>query len=327
MGRRLTAVRAYLRGACVAVAAAGALTSCTGEAGRTFTGYVEGDLLYIGPEEAGRLVELDAREGAMLAAGAVVARLDDRVQAADLAAASGALAEATARLEKARAAQQRPEEVAVLQATERRLMIALDLSRIDLDRQKSLVPKGAASQAALDTAQHLYDQNQASLDEVRRQIDVGRITARSEDIAAAEASVRQAQASRDAAQVRLDRRTLKVPADARVQTLYFRVGELVPEGKPVASLLPPQLIKVRFFVPQTELQSLAPGGTVEVTCDGCRPATARISFISDVAEFTPPVIYSREERAKLVYLVEALPDDPGLARPGQPVTVRLASGR
>lgn len=324
MGRRLTWGRARWVG--IALAAA-LLSACESDGGRGFTGYVEGDLLYIGPEEAGRLVIVDVAEGAALSAGTVLARLDDRVQAADLAAASASLAEASARLDKARAAQQRPEELAVLQATERRLTTALDLSRIDLERQKSLVPKGAASQAALDTAQHQYDQNEASLDEVRRQIDVGRITARSEDIAAAEASLRQAQASRDAAQIRLDRRALKAPADARVQTLYFRAGELVPEGKPVASLLPPGLIKVRFFVPQTELQSVAVGGTVEVTCDGCRPATARISFISDVAEFTPPVIYSREERAKLVYLVEALPDDPGLARPGQPVTVRPVGGR
>lgn len=310
-----------------ALLAVATLAGCSPQSGPAFTGYVEGDLLFIGPDEAGRVTGLPIAEGTNVTAGQTLARLEDNVQKANLAAAEAALAEAVARLEKARAAQQRPEEVAVLQASERRLMTALDLSRIDLDRQKSLVPKGAASQASLDTAQHQYDQNAASLDEVRRQIDLARIAARDEDIAAAEAVMRQATANRDAAQVRLDHRTLTAPSDARVQTLYYRVGELVPEGKPVASLLPPGLVKIRFFVSEPQLAAITIGGTVEVSCDGCRPARARISFISDRAEYTPPVIYSREERAKLVHLVEALPLDPALARPGQPVTVRPEAGR
>ncbi|MEP9377473.1 HlyD family efflux transporter periplasmic adaptor subunit [Aquabacter sp. CN5-332] len=307
----------------LAILATCLLAACDRQPTNEFSGYVEGDLLYIGPQEAGRVLTLPVREGTQVKAGQVIATLEDDVQRADLAAAKAALAEAEARLDKAKAAQQRPEEIAVLQATERRANAALDLSRIELERQKSLVPKGASSQANLDNAQHQYDQNQASLDEVRRQIDVGRIAARLEDIAAAEGAVRQAQANRDAAQVRLDRRALKAPDDATVQTLYFRVGELVPEGKPVASLLPPGLVKVRFFVPETLLPKVALGAPVSVSCDGCPPMIAEVRFISDAAEYTPPVIYSREERSKLVYLIEARPRDPSTARPGQPVTVRL----
>ncbi len=299
------------------------LTACDRQPAQEFTGYIEGDLLFIGPQEPGRVLTLPVREGAQTKAGQVIATLEDDLQRADLAATNAALAEAQARLDKARAAQQRPEEIAVLEASERRATTALDLSRIDLERQKSLVPKGAASQATLDTTAHQYDQNQASLDEIRRQIDVAKIAARDEDIAAAGAAVKQAQANRDAAQIRLDRRALKTPNDATVQTLYYRVGELVPEGRPVVSLLPPGLVKVRFFVPQAMLPKVSLGAPVAVSCDNCPPLAADISFISDVAEYTPPVIYSREERAKLVYLVEARPRDPAATRPGQPVTVRL----
>ncbi len=300
-----------------------ALAGCGPASEPTFSGYVEGDLLYIGPQEAGRVLTLPVTEGRKVAAGTVLATLEDDVQRADAAAAQGTLAEAQARLAKAKAATQRPEEIAVLTAGERRAEAALDLSRIELDRQKTLVPKGATSQANLDTAQHSYDQNQASLDEIRRRIDAARIASRDEDIAAAAASVRTAQANANAAGVRLARRTLKAPQDGTVQTLYYRPGELVPEGRPVVSLLPPDLIKVRFFVPEPQLARIKLGQPVAVSCDGCAPLVADVSFISDSAEYTPPVIYSREERAKLVYQVEARPRDPAAARPGQPVTVSV----
>lgn len=300
-----------------------ALAGCSPAPATSFSGYVEGDLLYIGPQEAGRVLTLPVAEGAKVAAGTVLATLEDDIQRADAAAAQGALAEAQARLAKTKAATQRPEEIAVLDASQRRAEAALDLSRIELDRQKTLVPKGATSQANLDTAQHTYDQNQASLDEIRRRIDAARIASRDEDIAAAAANVRTAQANADAATIRLARRTLTAPQDGTVQTLYYRRGELVPEGRPVVSLLPPGLIKVRFFVPEPQLARIKLGAPVAVSCDGCAPLVADITFISDSAEYTPPVIYSREERAKLVYQVEARPRDPAAARPGQPVTVSV----
>ncbi|WP_341989349.1 HlyD family efflux transporter periplasmic adaptor subunit [Azorhizobium sp. AG788] len=300
-----------------------ALAGCGPTSEPTFSGYVEGDLLYIGPQEAGRVLVLPVTEGSKVTSGTVLAALEDDVQRADAAAARSTLAEAQARLAKAKAATQRPEEIAVLDAGQRRAEAALDLSRIELERQKTLMPKGATSQANLDTAQHSYDQNQASLDEIRRRIDAARIASRDEDIAAAVASVGTAQANLDAAGVRLSRRTLKAPQDGTVQTLYYRPGELVPEGRPVVSLLPPGLIKVRFFVPEPQLARIKLGQPVAVSCDGCPPLVADVSFISNSAEYTPPVIYSREERAKLVYQVEARPRDPAAARPGQPVTVAV----
>jgi HlyD family secretion protein len=82
---------------------------------------------------------------------------------------------------------------------------------------------------------------------------------------------------------------------------------------------------VRFFVPEPRLGAIQVGDQVDVSCDACPPElTAVISYISPDAEYTPPVIYSREMRAKLVYLVEAKPTQPAALRPGQPVDVTLA---
>ena len=315
-----------IRTAVFVVAAAVLLVGC-GERQSTFSGYAEGDFLFIGPTEPGRVRVLKVAEGDTVVPGQEMGRVEDDLQVADLAAAEAQLKEAEARLSDARDPLQRPQEIAVLEASEKRAIAALDLSRLEYDRQKALVAKGASSQAAYDNAQHQFQQNVAALDEARTRIAAAGISQRAEVIAAAEHAVAAARANAAAARVRLDRRSLKAPAEGRVQTLYFRPGEMVPEGRPVLSLLPPGLVKIRFFVPEAALPGVSVGQSVTVTCDGCTPMPAKVSFIAAAAEYTPPVIYSREERAKLVYLVEARPDDPASARPGQPVNVTLGAAR
>jgi HlyD family secretion protein len=140
----------------------------------------------------------------------------------------------------------------------------------------------------------------------------------------AEATLRTAEARLNSLQTRLTRRKVASPASGAVQQIYFRQGEMVPVGRPVLALLPPENIKLRFFLPESMVPKIAIGDTVAVGCDGCPPdLTARVSFIAQTAEFTPPVIYSLEERSKLVFLVEARPDKPEALRVGQPVSVRL----
>ncbi len=141
----------------------------------------------------------------------------------------------------------------------------------------------------------------------------------------AEAALRSADANLAWSQTRLARRSAKSPADGTIQQIYFRPGETVPAGRPVVALLPPGNLKIRFFAPQAELPAIKFGETVNVTCDGCEKGlTAKVSFISRSAEFTPPVIYSMDERAKLVFLIEARPEQPEKFRVGQPVAVSLA---
>jgi HlyD family secretion protein len=115
------------------------------------------------------------------------------------------------------------------------------------------------------------------------------------------------------------------PADALVADTFFRPGEFIAAGQPVVALLPPANIKARFFVPEPELSKVTLGQTVTLQCDGCGAAiSARVSFIATRPEYTPPVIYSNEQRSKLVFMVEAQPAaaDAARLRPGQPLDVR-----
>ncbi|MCK0198800.1 HlyD family efflux transporter periplasmic adaptor subunit [Ancylobacter sp. 6x-1] len=301
------------------------LAACGKEGSPRFQGYAEGEVIFVGPDEAGRLTALSVDEGDRVSVGHPLFTVDDALQQADVTQAQASVGQAQGELANLKAAAQRPEEIAVLKAAEQRAASAVDLARIELARQRELTERKVGSQAALDNAQHSYDQNVAALDEARNRIVVGALPSRPEQIAAAEKAVEVATATLAAAKVRLERRARTAPAEGSIETVYFRPGELVPAGRPVVSILPPDLIKVRFFVSEPELPRFAHGTRVLASCDGCREKVpAKVSFIASAAEYTPPVIYSLDERAKLVFMLEARPDQPGTLRPGQPVTVELA---
>jgi HlyD family secretion protein len=186
------------------------------------------------------------------------------------------------------------------------------LFTLDADLQRAAV---AENEAAVVNARQSFERAQALLKRA-----VGSQKAFDD----AEAVLRSAEARLNSARTRLERRKVMSPVMGSVQEVYFRTGEMVQPGRPIVSLLPPNNTKVRFFVPQATLPSLHIDEPINISCDGCKPGlTARISFISAQAEFTPPVIYSREERARLVFRIEARPDEPENLRVGQPVSVSL----
>ena len=298
------------------------LAGCGGRTEPGFQGWVEADLVFSGPDEAGRVETLSVQEGDTVKEGAPLYTVDDDLQKADVAANEAAVAEAKARLARAEAQQQRPAEIAVLESQQERAEAALTLSRQELERQRALAEKGFTPKAQLDTAQSNYNRDLAALEEIKRQINVAQLSSREEDIAAAREALAAAQARLRSAKTRLARRAVASPVVGTVQQIYFRPGEMVPAGRPVLALLPPGNIKLRFFVSQAVLPSFKLGDSVRVRCDGCAAdIQARVSFIAQAAEYTPPVVYTLEERAKLVFLVEARPTEPGALRVGQPVRV------
>lgn len=287
-----------------------------------FQGYVEGYLVFMAPEEGGRIEDLAVDSSDRVTEGQVLFRLDASMQSAQRNEAEAKLQQARAQLANLRAALQRPEEIAVLEAQEERARAQLDLSQAELDRQKTLFERGIAAKAQYDQARTAFERDKAALAEVQRQIQAGQIAGRSGEIGAAEAAAQANEAALMQAETRLAKRQVKAPSDAQVQDVYFRAGETVNAGQPVLALLPPANRRIRFYVPESLLATIALGQVVGLSCDSCKDGLqARISFISNEAEFTPPVIFSEQERAKLVFRVEARPLD-GIDLPiGLPVTV------
>ena len=238
-------------GACLLLAACGQPK----DAG--YQGWVEAELIFVSPDEAGRVVKLNVHEGDQVTAGQLLYAVDDDLQQADL----------------------NQNKASLLNAKQ------------SFDRAQALAKTGSGTQANLDTA---------------------------------EMSLRVAEARVNTSQTRLTRRTAFAPVTGSIQEIYFRTGETVPAQRPVLSIMPPGNLKLRFFVPETVLPKLALGDSVRIACDNCAgDLTAKIYFISQSAEYTPPVIYSQDERAKLVYLIQARPDKPDALRVGQPVSVFL----
>jgi HlyD family secretion protein len=289
-------------------------------------GYVEGDYLYVGPVTAGEIIGLSVNEGEGVSRGAPLFTQDATKARAAVASARAALAEAEAHLadmEKGK----RPEEMAALAARLEAARAALALSTVSRDRARALVARGAASRESLDEAEEAYLNDRAVLDERAQDHDLGLKGERVDLILAQRAAVDRARSDLTAAEKDLADRTRTAPVDGQVVDIFHRVGEVVAQGTPVLSLLPPDRVKIVFFVPEAVLGGLTLGMDIPFACDGCAPdLTARLSKIGDGVEYTPPVIYSVKFRSKLVVRVEATPTGDALAlRPGQPVDIDPAA--
>jgi len=308
-------------------AAALALAACAPPPPAGWSGYVEGDYLYVAAPLAGTLATLSVQEGDEVRAGAPLFALDPEAERAASDEARARLAAAQAGLADA-AKGRRPAEVAVSAEQLAQARAARELARSDLARQQALLAQGFVSQARIDDARTTLAQASARVGELEAALRVARLPAREDDRSAAAA---QAEAARQAVRLsewREQQTRRAAPVDARVAEVFFRAGEVVAAGQPVLALLPPNQVKARFFVPETEVATLAAGQAVTLHCDGCgAPIAARISRIATQAEYTPPVIYSNAQRGKLVFLVEARPDgrDAARLRPGLPLDVRRAA--
>lgn len=303
------------------------LGGCGADKPATLPGYIEAEYTRVASPMAGRLVALQVSKGQDVAAGAPLFVLDSDQEHA-------AVVEAQARMQaqSATAADldkgKRREEIAVLEAQERQAAAQLALSESDVRRQQELATKGFISGAGLDSVQTRLKADTAKLAEIRANLQVARLAARSDTRNAAQANVAAARAVLAQSQWKLDQKKVVSPVAARVDDTLYRVGEWVPAGSPVVSLLGPDAIKLRFFVPQARLAHYANGTRIMARCDGCgAPFAARVSYVAKSPEFTPPVIYSQENRARLVFLVEARPEAAAPLLPGQPVDILEAGSK
>jgi HlyD family secretion protein len=309
----------------LAALAALVLAGCN-SSGSTVQGYVEGTYVYVSPDASGRIVTRPATAGARVAEGDVLFTLDDADQKQAVAGAQARLAQAEAQLANLETGE-RQEELAVQQANVSAARTNLNAANDDYTRQLSLLQRGVVAQSVVDDAKAKRDAAQAATDAAEQQLAVAQLPARQDEIDAAEKNVAAMQADLAQAGIALTRRQVKAPAAGLIEETFFEPGEMVGANQPAVSLLPDANRKVRFFVPERSLASVVLGEQVGVSCDGCPTGLkASVEFVASQAEFTPPIIYSKDSRDKLVFRVDARPiGDASVLKVGQPLDITMGS--
>lgn len=302
-----------------------ALSGCSKPETDVYNGYAEADYVRLSSPLGGTLKAIYVVRGEPVQANVLAFALEQDAERA-------AVQEALFRVEQSKSQAsnlkvgKRSDELAAAQAQLAQAEVAFKLSSANLARQQQLVAEKFQSPAALDEARANADRDQNRVRELNAQLRVARSSARPDEINAAQEQVKVADAQLTQAAWRVAQKAQRTPVAGDVIDVLYREGEWVPAGSPVVQLLPPGNVKARFFIPQAVLGEIALGQTVAISCDGCgSPIVAKLSFIAKEAEFTSPLIYSKENRASLVYMVEAQPDASQAPRlhAGQPIEVRL----
>lgn len=311
---------------CAGLALLSMIAGCDRPVPNRAQGYVEGEFVYVASPLAGQLKSLSVQRGMQVKAGDILFTLDESPQKEARDEAERRLAQARANLEDLRKGK-RPTEIESLEAQLGQAQAALILSQKELERQENLLTSDATARQDVDRARSTFDQNRQRVTQIQADLETSRLGSRLDQVAAAEANVRAMEALLSKAEWELSQKRQSAPQAGLVFDTLYREGEWIGAGRPVVALLPPGNIKVRAFVPQTAIGKIQPGDEVQVFIDGLsEPLAGRVSFISPRAEYTPPVIFSRESRSKLVFMIEIV-FDPAVAatmHPGQPVDVQFS---
>jgi len=305
--------------------AALALGACTSDQPASYQGYVEGEYVHVASAVGGRLDRLLVQRGQTIDAKAPLFMLEADAETAAKQQADEQLKAAQAQLADLKLGRRNP-ELDVARAQLAQASAAEEQAALQLKRDEAQFEIGGIARAQLDDSRANQAIKAARVRELSGQLQVSRLPARDEQIRAQDAQVAAARAALTQSAWRLDQKRVAASQGGLVVDTLYREGEWVNAGSPVVRLLPPGQLKLRFFVPQAVAGALKPGRNVLVQCDGCGAAlNASVSYIAAEPEYTPPVIYSNETRAKLVFMVEArpAPEAAQRLRPGQPVSVKL----
>jgi len=322
----MTRDRIYLAGVIPAMAAALVLLAgCSHQQAAEYQGYVEGRFVYVASPESGRLDRLAVERGDTVVAGRALFGLDDEPEASEARQARQALRSSQSKLADLETGK-RPPEIEVTRAQLMQAQVEETQADKILASDQAQYRAGGVAQTDLINAQAAADSSAAKVRELEAQLAVDALPAREQQIKAQENQVAADRATLAEAEWRLEQKEIASPRQGLVFDTLYRRGEWVAAGNPVVELLPPENIEVRFFVPETVVGKLKTGESIGVECDGCSatiPAT--ITFISPQSEYTPPVIYSNENRSKLAFMIIAKPpvEKAAMLHPGQPVAVTL----
>lgn len=316
---------AFRRRICVAIALIPFVQGCFNSSPTGYQGYAEGEFVYLASSQAGHLQHLSVTRGQKIEQGELAFTLDATVETAEQQQAQQQLAAAEAQLADIRTGK-RPPEIAVIRAQLIQAQSSARKSAQQRKRDQAQYRAGGISREQFEATVAQATSDAARVSELESQLDVARLPGREEQLKAQSEQVQAAQAVVAQAMWRLEQKSVSAPNAGLVYDTLYRQGEWVQAGSPVVSLLPPENVKVRFFVPESIVGELGIGHRVSLHCDGCAAdIAATITYVSSQAEYTPPVIYSNDTRSKLVFMIEAHPAqaDASALHPGQPLTVQV----
>ncbi len=316
--------RVILRIGC-ALVVMGVLVGCNSRPTNRIQGYVEGEFVYVASPLAGQLESLFVQRGQWVKAGDPLFTLDSQPEKDARDQAAHQLAQARSNLEDAKKPK-RPTEIESIEAQLEQARAASAFSQKDFARQDQLEKTGARAVQDLDRSRSTRDQDRKRVAQLEADLETARLGSRIDQIAAAEAGVQVQVAALAKAEWDLSQKRQNASQAGVVFDTLYREGEWVASGRPVVVLLPPPNVKVRAFVPETQISQIQYGDQIHVFLDGLRePLMGKVSFISPQVEYTPPVIYSQTSRSKLVVMIEIRfdPKTAAMLHPGQPVDVEL----
>ncbi len=303
-----------------------ALCLCACSKGKhvTVQGYIEGQFIYLSSSVSGNLEELLIYRGNHVDVNQTLFILDPQPQLAELQQTKAKLAEAKQNLENLIQGQRRTVLEGII-AQRNQAQANLRLAKQTLIRYQQLYNDAAIGKQQLDEAISDYHAKLQLVKQYEANLEEAKLGSRKYLILAQQATVDAAQADVEKLTWELQQKTVKAPKAGQIFDTFYKKGEYVPAGQGVAALLTPDNIKLIFYVPEPFLSQLKLGTKVSFSCDGCKTTQAMIDYVSPQAEYTPPVIYSRQSRAKLVYRVEAsMPAKIAVQfHAGQPVDVYL----
>lgn len=301
-----------------------ALAACSPQDENFVNGYIEGTYVYISPYTGGILDEIKVSKGKIIKTGDRLFIIDKEIWNANI-------QQATYQLDKAYANYanlskgKRKQELEIILKQKAQAEAEMKNTKKEYERAKNLVKTQIISQSDFDQKLSDFQQAKAKVEELEASLQTAMLSAREDELEAAQKDIEIARQNLVKVKQQAANNTVYSKVGGQIENTYFRLGEYVPAGSPVVSILPPENVKIRFFVSEKLLAKIKLKTPVTIYCDGCKQGIpAKVSFISPKSEFTPPVIYSAESREKLVFMIEALFDDKAQnLRPGLPVSVKV----
>lgn len=301
------------------------IAGCDNKPDNTFSGYSHGDFIYLSYSGTAKIDSVSVNKGDSVTSGQALVKIESFDALNTLMRAEEKLSAESAVLRNLESGE-RPEELDVIRAQIKKAQSAESQVKRQLERYRNLYARQAISVAEWDNVRDELTQKGAQVEELINQLKARQLPARQDEIRKQLSQVEAAKLERDKAHWDVLQTTIVSPVNASVYDIIYRAGERPSAGSPIISLLPPDNIKVRFFIPEAMLGNLKIGTKVKLSCDGCTEIiNGHVNYIKPEAEFTPPVIYSTKRREKLIFMAEAVPAREQAARMkiGQPFDVEI----